>query len=326
MALLLSADDVRLALPMGDAVEAVRDAFVQLAAGKTKMPLRIHLNTRPNDGDVLVMPSFIPSTEMVGVKIVNIFKENRSVGLPFIQGLVVVSDANNGTPLAIMDGASLTAIRTGAASGVATDVLARKDAKNVAIFGAGVQARTQLAAVCAVRRIETVKILDYLPEAAENFADAISKDSDIAATVSNSPREALDGVDIVCAATTASTPIFDDVDLPAGVHLNAIGSFRPRVQEIPAETVVRSKVVVDLKEMALAETGDLIIPIDKGLMTADDIHGNLGDILTGSISGRVDDEESTFFKSVGLAIQDLAAAARVIKNAQTRGIGTEFSF
>jgi ornithine cyclodeaminase/alanine dehydrogenase-like protein (mu-crystallin family) len=278
------------------------------------------------DGDILVMPSFIPSTGVVAVKIVNLFKKNRAAGLPFIQGLVIVSDADNGTPLAIMDGAALTAIRTGAATGVATDVLARKDARTVAVFGAGVQARTQLAAVCTVRKIESVKVIDHLPEAAAFFAEEATRNLAIPVTVASSAQDALDGADIVCAATTSQSPIFDDADLKPGTHLNAIGSFRPEVQEICEETVVRAKIVTDLKEMALAETGDLIIPIKKGLMTAEDIHGDLGDILSGDLIGRENDEEVTFFKSVGLAIQDLAAGARVIRNAKSWGLGTEFRF
>lgn len=326
MALLLSAKDVRDALPMQDAIKTTREAFRQLALGNVNTPQRIHLKTQADDGDILVMPSHIPQTGMVGVKLVNIFKGNAARGLPFIQGLVIVSDDADGTVLAVMDGATLTALRTGAATGVATDVLARKDAKVVALFGAGVQARTQLDAVCAVRDIREVRIRDLVPGAAERFARNLEAATGIGARAVDSGKEALDGADIVCAATTSPVPIFQDVDVAPGTHINAIGSFRPEVQEICEETVIRSKTVVDLKEMVLAESGDLIIPIQKGLMTDAGIHGNLGDILIGKLAGRENDEEITLFKSVGLAMQDLAAAACVVENGRNLNIGMEFSF
>ena len=326
MALLLSASDVRRALPMQDAIESSREAFRQLALGKVNMPLRIHLKTLPDDGDILVMPSHIPQTGMVGVKIVKIFKGNAARGLPFIQGLVIVSDDTNGTVQAIMDGAALTALRTGAATGVATDLLARENSKVVAVFGAGVQARTQLDAVRAVRDIREVRIHDHVPGAGDQFARKLEAETGIAARAVDSGKEALDGADIVCAATTSPVPVFRDVDVAPGTHINAIGSFRPEVQEICEGTVVRSKTVVDLKEMALAESGDLIIPIQKGLMSDADIHGDLGDILIGKLVGRENDEEITLFKSVGLAMQDLAAAACIVRNARDANIGMEFSF
>lgn len=326
MALLLSASDVRRALAMADAIEITREAFKQLALGNVNMPLRIHLKTQSDDGDILVMPAHIPQTGMVSVKIVNIFKGNATKGLPFIQGLVIVSDDSDGTVKAMMDGAALTAIRTGAATGVATDVLARKDSRVVAVFGAGVQARTQLDAVCAVRDIREVRIHDHVPGAGDQFARKLEEETGISAKGVDSGKEALDGADIVCAATTSPVPVFRDEDVAPGTHINAIGSFRPEVQEICAETVVRSKTVVDLKEMVLAESGDLIIPIQKGLMSDTDIHGNLGDILIGKLVGRETDDEITFFKSVGLAMQDLAAAARIVENSQNAKIGMEFSF
>ncbi|MDT8391240.1 MAG: ornithine cyclodeaminase family protein [Lentisphaeria bacterium] len=326
MALLLSANDVRQALPIKDAIETSREAFRELALGNVNMPLRIHLKTLPDDGDILVMPSHIPQTGMVGVKLVKIFKANPARGLPFIQGLVIVSDDSNGAILAIMDGAALTALRTGAASGLATDLLARKESRVVAVFGAGVQARTQLDAVRSVRDIREVRIHDHVPGAADRFARKLEAETGLSARGVDSGREALDGADIVCAATTSPVPVFRDVDVGPGTHINAIGSFRPEVQEICEGTVVRSKTVVDLKEMALAESGDLIIPIQRGLMTEKDIHGDLGDVLIGRLPGRENDEEITLFKSVGLAMQDLAAAARIIENCRTMNIGTTFSF
>ncbi|HUT59427.1 MAG TPA: ornithine cyclodeaminase family protein [Phycisphaerae bacterium] len=319
----LSAADVVRALPMTDAVEAMRDAFRQLSAGQAVAPPRTQIETADPPGDALFMPSYMPGVRKMGVKIVTLFGGNAAVGLPRIQALMVVLDAATGSPLAVMDATSLTAIRTGAASGVATDVLARPDAAVAAVFGAGPQARTQLAALCTVRPIRRARIFDISAERARAVAREMAAELGIPVEAAASAAEALAGADVVCTATTASEPVFADGDVAPGTHINAIGSYKPGVREIPAETVRRARVVVDHLPAALAEAGDLIIPMQQGLIGKDHVDAELGEILAGAKKGRQSRDEITLFKSVGVAVQDLAAADRVLAGAQRLGLGVE---
>jgi alanine dehydrogenase len=321
----LSAADVVRALPMKDAVEAMRDAFRQLSTGKAVMPPRMQIETAEPPGDALFMPSYIPAAGRMGVKIVTLFGGNAALGLPRIQALMIVFDAATGSPLAVMDGTSLTAIRTGAASGVATDLLARPDAAVAAVFGAGPQARTQLAGVCAVRPIRRARIFDVSAERARAIAREMAEELGIQVEAAASPSEALAGTDVVCTATTASEPVFADGDVAPGTHINAIGSYKPGVREIPAETVRRARVVVDHLPAALAEAGDLIIPMNQGLIGKGHVYAELGELLAGVKKGRESPGEITLFKSVGVAVQDLAAADRVLAAAERLNLGTELA-
>jgi ornithine cyclodeaminase/alanine dehydrogenase-like protein (mu-crystallin family) len=306
---------------MTAAIDAMRTAFTALANGRAIMPQRVHIDMDSPEGTALFMPAAMDTA--LGVKTVTLFPENPGMGLPYIQGAYCLLDGTTGTLTALMDGGALTAIRTGAASGVATDLLARADVDSAAILGAGIQARSQLEAMCCVRPIVQARVFDPHRANAELFAVEMSETLGITVEVSDSAAAAICDADLVCAATVSETPVFDDADLPGGVHLNAIGSYKPHVQEIPAETVLRAKVVVDELAAALAETGDLIIPIEAGQMTAEHIHAELGEIVTGRKPGRTSDDEVTFFKSVGLAIQDLTAAETAMHNAREQGIGIE---
>ena len=258
----------------------------------------------------------------LGLKVVSIFDSNPPRGLPLIHALVLVLDATTGAPLALIEGGSLTAIRTGAASGAATDALARPDARVVALFGSGAQARRQLEAVCTVRPIERVWL--YSLGGGEQFAaemaghGPIPSDIVIAAT----PRAALAEADIVCTATTSRTPVFDGRDLRPGTHVNGIGSYTPAMQEIDAATVRRARVVVDSRAAALAEAGDLIIPLRAGEIDLDHISTELGEVLAGQKPGRTSAAQITFFKSVGVAVQDAMAARLVVANGAALGLGT----
>jgi ornithine cyclodeaminase/alanine dehydrogenase-like protein (mu-crystallin family) len=320
--LFLSAAEVRRALPMREAVEVMKRAFAALSAGEAVVPLRSHVELSPHHGRLLLMPCYHRSTDALALKAITVFDDNPARGLPRIQALVTLYDGTTGQVLAIMDGAAVTAIRTGAASGAATDLLARPDSVSVAILGAGVQARTQFEAVCAVRAIQSAWVADPIPQAAEAFAREMSEAMGIAVTAVTSAAQAVRQADILCAATTAPTPVFADADLKPGTHINGVGSYRPEIQEIPTETVLRARVVVDHRESALAEAGDLLVPIQQGCYSADRIAAELGEIISGSKPGRADANEITFFKSVGVAIQDLAAASRILVNAREMGLGT----
>jgi len=328
----LSADEVRRALPMTEAVEAMKRALAALSAGEAAVPPRTHLalggpspdadDAANPAGTALVMPAYAPADGRMGVKIVTLLKGNPGRGLPLLQGLMVLVDATTGAPIAVMDAASLTAVRTGAASGAATDLLARPDAQAAAVFGAGVQGRTQLEAVCAVRPIRQARVFDVHPEAARALADEMTGRLGIAVDPAASPAEALAGADVVCTATTASEPVFDDADLAAGVHLNAVGAYQPPAREVPAETVCRARVVVDQRAAALEEAGDLVVPIRDGLITADHIAAEVGEIVAGRAEGRQSAEQVTLFKSVGVAVEDVAAAAAALVGAERLGLGT----
>ena len=319
---LFSADDVRRALPMAEAIAAVKAGYVQLSAGRAQVPLRAHLSVGEDDS-TLVMPFYAPDEGgALGLKVVSVFNSNPPRGRPLIHALVLVVDAATGAPQALIEGSSLTAIRTGAASGVATDALARPEARVVALFGSGAQARRQLEAVCTVRAIE--RVLVYSLGGAEAFVAEMAGAGPIPAdvTIAATPHAALAEADIVCAATTSYTPVFDGRDLRPGTHVNGIGSFTPEMQEIDAATVRRARVVVDSRAAVLAEAGDLIIPLRAGEIDLDHVSAELGEVLAGTKPGRTSAEQITFFKSVGVAVQDAMAAQLVVRHGAALGLGT----
>jgi alanine dehydrogenase len=311
---------------MAEAVEVMKRAFASHSAGEVEMPLRTHVPAKKHKGTTLVMPAALDCEGWMGVKIVSVFNDNPARGLPRIQALVTLIDATSGTPRAVLEGASLTALRTGAASGAATDLLARNDSKTLAIIGAGVQGRTQLEAVCAVRRIRRVLVLDVDGAVAERFAREMGQQLGVEMSLVPSASEAVREADVVCTATDSPHPVLEDADVRPGTHINAAGGFQPAVQEIPSETVRRARVVVDHRASCLAEAGDLIVPIKEGLFGEDHIHAELGEVVSGLRAGRESDDEITLFKSVGLAVQDVAAAARILTNAQRLGLGTKICF
>lgn len=320
-----SAEDVRAALPMDKAVDAIKDAFKELSAGKVVVPLRTHIELTGHEADVLVMSCYSPGLERVGLKLLTLHPKNAEKGLPFIQATVMVVDAERGTPLALMNGGVLTSIRTGAASGAATDVLARVDASRVAIFGSGIQAATQLEAMCAVRSVCFASVFDVDAERACQFAARMADELKIEVAAASTPAEALAKADIVCTATTSGKPVFDDSDIAPGTHINAIGVYKPHLREIPAATVKRARVVVDERAAAWEEAGELVLARDEGLIDDAHVHAEIGEILSGKISGRASEDEITLFKSVGIANQDLSAAQVVLERGVKMGLGSAVS-
>lgn len=319
----LSSEAVRHALPMSDAIGAMREAFAQLARGEVTLPPRLRMDASSENGLALVMPCYSASQKLFSMKFITLFADNHRRGLPLIQSTVLISDGSTGVPLAVIDGASLTSLRTGAASGLATDLLARPEAAAVAILGAGVQARTQLEAVASVRRIQRVRVFDRNTESAERFAAEMRQQLGLATACAASPAEAVERADIICTATTSTTPVFDDHALKPGAHINAVGVFHPDMAEVPAATVRRARVVVDHRPSALEEAGDLLLPLGAGLIGAEHFSVELGQIVLGLKPGRTAANEITLFKSVGVAIQDLCAASRALANAQRLGLGTK---
>jgi alanine dehydrogenase len=326
--LLLSRSDVQQALSMEDAVELVERGFIEFGEGGVDMPQRPVISLPEQDGLVAFMPALVRGMGALAIKTVTAFKGNPKKGLPTIFGTVTLLDKETGVPLSIMDGGYLTAVRTGAASGVATRHLAKKDARIAAIFGAGVQGTTQLEAICTVRNISEVRVFDTDRKAAERFAEEMSGRGPVPANVkvAGSAKEALAGADVVATATTSPTPIFDGDDLSAGAHVNGVGSHAPGVRELDTRTIVRSKIVCDSVEACLVEAGDILIPIEEGALKESDIHGGLADVISGKLPGRESDEEITLFKSVGLAFQDAVTALHAYEKAKSQGLGVEFEF
>lgn len=318
---ILSADDVRQALPMSRAIEVMRSAFGQLSANQADVPLRTRLQT--DKGLLLFMPAFLRQSREIGFKMVSIWGDNPAKGLPAVVALAIVVDADTGQPRALLNGEMLTAIRTGAGGGLATDLLARSNASVAAVFGAGVQARAQLEAACAVRPIKEVRIFGRSPSRVEKFAAEVTAWPDAPQVViAGSRKEAVVGADVIIAATTSEKPVFDGRDLSAGTHVTGVGSYAPHMQEVDEETVKRSTIVVDSLQACLAEAGDLIIPIQNNVISKLDIHAELGQIVNGERTGRETYDEITFFKSVGVAVQDAAAANAVLREAESQGLGT----
>ena len=317
-----SGEDVGRALSVREAIPLMREAFIQLSAKQVCVPLRTKIDVPSHGGTVLYMPAYLPAHELMSVKVVSLFKGNAAVGLPLIHALVVLNDARTGRAVAVMDGERLTAIRTAAASGLATELLARRDAHVAAIFGAGNQGRMQLEAVCAVRPIRQAYVFDQDRARAAAFCREMSEKLSVAVAVAGS-QAALADADVICTATTSSTPVFAHKEVKRGAHINAIGAYKPSEGEIPEDTVRAALVVVDQREACLAEAGDILIPLKQGLITADHIHAEIGEVAAGRKPGRRSDSEITLFKSVGNAVQDAAAASRVLENARRLGLGTE---
>ncbi len=328
MALLLNQADVQNLLTMGDAVDVVESAFSELAGGTAIMPDRTVMIDPDVGGWIAVMPAYLKSGGSLGAKAVTVYKDNPSKhNLPTTLATIVLLDQNTGQTVAVMDGGYLTAMRTGAVSGVATRHLARKDASVGGVLGSGVQARAQVLGMCAARDLERVLVYSVdPPERLREFADGLRSETGVAVDVASSVREVAESADVVCLATTAAEPIVEGDWFRRGTHINAIGSHAPGVRELDTSTLQRSKVICDTKTACLNEAGDLQIPIEAGEYSPDSIHGDLGDVVNGKVAGRESDEEITLFKSVGLAVQDLSCAALVYRKAREAGVGTEFQF
>ena len=330
--LILTAEDVRKALPMKETIEAMKKAYASLSDGKADVPLRMRLSVHSQDAVSLFMPAFVQTDEgdALAVKVVSLFPRNpaRDRGLALIQAAVLVLDARTGQTMALLEGSSLTAIRTGAGSGAAIDLLARPDSKVVTVFGAGTQGRTQMEAACSVRKIEKAWVYDPSIELAKDFVTDMAGVGSIPKElhIAESPVQALAEADIVCTATTSSTPVFSNSDLKPGTHISAIGSYTPDMQEVPSETVARALVVVDSRSATLAETGDLLKPMQAGMFGEGHVSTELGELVLGRKLGRQSSEQITYFKSVGVAVQDAMAAQLALQNARVKRLGTEVKF
>jgi len=328
MTLLLSQKDVESILTIEDCLPAVETAFSELAAGKTIMPQRAVIPVSDHKGIFLAMPAYIGGEmDALGLKLVTVYPNNPTEkSLPTILGTLMLCDSSTGQAIAIMEAGYLTAVRTGAASGVATKYLAREDSKIGVIFGAGGQARKQLEAVQMVRPFEKVYVIDLNKNIRDQFAKEMGELLGFEAIPTDDVKSAVESADIIITASSSPEPVFDGNWMKPGTHVNNIGSHSPAARELDTTCVKRSKFVADLKEANLAEAGDLLIPIKEGAITEDHVYASLGEIVIGKKKGRETEEEITVFKSCGLAIQDVSTAYAIYKAAVEKGAGTEFVF
>jgi alanine dehydrogenase len=326
--LLLSRKDIESFFTMKMCMDAVEKAFAGLAQGNAVLPQRTPIPLPDKSGLALFMPAYIKNMKALGAKIVSVYHENAAKhNLPAVLGTILLLDEDTGFPIAIMDGGFLTAMRTGAASGVATKHMARPEADVAAIFGSGVQAFTQVLAVHEARPLRKLIVWSLDKEVVrQNFADRVKERIGIPVELAAGPDAAASEADIFVLATSAGEPIVNGTWFKPGTHINSIGSHTPKMRELDTLTVQRSRVVCDLLDACKAEAGDFILPAAKGEWEWDKVAGNLGDVILGRVPGRASADDITLFKSVGLAVQDMSAAKAVYDEALRRGIGTEFQF
>ncbi|MEE9571922.1 MAG: ornithine cyclodeaminase family protein [Candidatus Neomarinimicrobiota bacterium] len=314
MALILTRQDVMKVLNMKDCIDVVEQAFLESNQGTAVLPLRTAIS--PDDGISLYMPAYLKEMGALACKVVTVYKDNpKRHNLPVIIGKVLLQNPESGEVICIMDGGYLTAVRTGAASGVATKYLAHDDKNQVAgIIGAGVQAQMQLVAMCEVRNISKAIVYDISDDAVNNYIDKLSKKLDIEIVRATNVDEVLQA-DIICTATSSPTPVFDGTKIKTGIHINGIGSHTPNARELDTAIIKRSKFIGDSKEACFKEAGDFIIPLNNGDIDESHFYADLGEIVAGDKPGREDKNEITIFKSNGLAIQDAATAKLVYDKA-----------
>lgn len=319
--LLLGRSDVARVLDEREALAAAEEAFAALGRGDVVNPLRRAVLRPDRAGLVGSMPAWLGEPPTFALKGVTVFFGAHEAGLDSHQGAVLLFDGESGRPLAIVEAGELTARRTAAVSALATRQLAREDAGDLALLGAGVQARSHLRALAAVRDLHRVRVWNRTPERARELADWARTTSGLEVEVVESARAAVEGADLVCTLTASPEPVLEGAWLAPGCHVNAVGSCTPRAREIDDDAVRRARVVVDSRESALAESGDLLLALGEREIVAEDIVGELAEVVSGSLPGRTDPDQITLFESLGLAIEDLTAARRAWRRAGELGIG-----
>ena len=329
MVRILTKDNVAQLLNMADALEYVEEAYKQLTLGNAFVPQRIAI-TDPAPGLTLIMPGIIGGEmSALATKIVSVYKKNpEKYNMPTVLAKVMIQDINTGDIVGIMDGGLITAMRTGAATGVSVKYLARKDSTTMSIYSAGVQAKKQVSGVYygLNKKLEKCKVFDFKKDTAESFKKEIEKELGIEVEITESGEDLLSNTDIIVAATTSTTPIFAGDRVPEGVHISSIGAHSPDARELDTTTIKKASLLVaGLKEACLAEAGDFIIPINEGVISENDII-SIGNIITGKEHSRASESEITIFKSVGISAQDVAVGKLVYDRALKEGIGQDIDF
>ena len=326
--LLLSEKDIKSVVTMRDIVEADKTAFRMIAGGDVDVPLRAQIKAPANEGTFLFMPSYAAGEEAAAVKIISVFPHNPEMGLEACPAQVLLLDGRTGYIRALLDGSTVTRMRTGAASGAAFDVLAKKDCRVGALIGTGGQAPEQLEAMLCVRQLEKVKVYSRNAERCAAFCEKMQKElAQYGAEIvpAKSADEAVEDADLVITVTSSPVPVFDGTKIKPGCTISCVGTYEPEKHELdPAVLPRASKIICDFKDAVLSESGDLLIPLADGTIKDEDIQGSLGDVLDGRIAGRENDDEIIVFETVGVASQDLAAAKMIYDKAVAAGAGTEW--
>ena len=306
---------------MGECMDVMADALATLARGGAILPLR-HLMRIPQKAGIFgMMPAYMETPDALGVKVITVFNGNHGTEYDSHQGVVLLFEADHGSIVAVIDASSVTAIRTAAVSGVATRLLAREDAHDLCILGSGVQARTHLEAMLVARPVTRVRVWSRNADSARAFARAESERYGISVESVESPRLAARDADIICTTTSAREPILEGDWISPGTHVNAVGSSTPSARELDSAAVVRSQLYVDRRESTINEAGDFLIPKSEGLIGDSHIRAELGELLVGTHKGRASNDDITLFKSLGLAVEDVAAAHHIYTRALERGVG-----
>ncbi|HEX4825873.1 MAG TPA: ornithine cyclodeaminase family protein [Candidatus Polarisedimenticolaceae bacterium] len=324
--LIIPQDLVPELLPMGDCVDAMAEALGALARGDAVLPLRTMVWMPDKSGLLGTMPGYLGAPKSLGIKVIAYLPGNHGTDRDSHQGAVLLFDTENGDLLAVIDASSITAIRTAAASGLATRLLAREDAGDLAILGSGVQASAHLDAMKTVRKLRRVRVFSRSIEQARNFARHHEKELGLAIEAAGSAEEAARGADLICTATASPEPVLLGDWIAEGAHINAVGACFPKARELDTRAVVKARLFVDRRESALAEAGDFLIPKAEGAIGDDHILGEIGEIAIGRLPGRRSPREITLFKSLGIAVEDLAAAHRIHDRARKLGKGLEVEF
>jgi alanine dehydrogenase len=324
--LILSESHLRAVLTMRDVIRAVEQGFGALADGKAQAPERLRLNVPEHSGVMLEMPAYIgsdndPAQGALGSKIVSVFANNIERNLAIVQSVYVLLDHETGVPLSLMEGRFITAIRTAATSAVATKLMASRGKKQLAVFGAGVQARFHIDAMIEVAEVEHVMIASRSTERASTFADEIRTAHKLSCEIV-SAEEAVAAANLICTCTTSSEPLFSGELINEGAHVNAVGAFSPSTRELDTDTIRRARVFIDHIFSAGREAGEILIPISDGAIDSNHVKGTLADLVSGKIVGRESNSDITVFKSCGLAIEDLVTARLAYSRAIAGGVGT----
>jgi alanine dehydrogenase len=322
MMLILTETQVQALIDVDELITALERAHIQYSTGKTVMPVRLVVPLPQIDGRITAMPGFLNEDRALGMKVVTYFQNNPNQNLPSILATIMLFSTETGKMMAVMDGGYITAIRTACASAMATKVLSNPTASVLGVLGAGVQARAHIRALCRVRKLQTIKIYSPSGSSATKVKQELESEIGITIAVSNSVEESVRGCDLIVTATTAKEPIVSARWLQPGVHINAIGSHRPDARELDGATLARSKVFVDSRQAIMAECGDVLLALAEKSVMPDHVQTEIGEVLAGTRPGRSKPDEVTLYKSVGIAIQDVATADLVYHKALEQNLGT----
>ncbi len=321
MPLILSAEEMEGLVSMAEAIAAVENGFEEYARGKCEAPVRINVYAPEKNGRYILLPCYLADSGIFHTKLFSVYLKNPKKGLPTNYYYYLLHDINTGELKAVMSGTYITNLRTGAVPGIATKYLARKDSRVFTLFGAGPVAEHQLLAMITVAKLDKINLVETNLDRASEFAGRMGPKYGVKINIVNYAQEAVREADIITTVTSSKKPVFDGRDVKPGTHINAVGGIHPQGGEIDIYTVTHSKIVVEKMGEVLSEAGEILIPIQKGLLKKEDIHGEIAQVVTGKIPGRISSEEITLFKSIGFAMEDAVMADLAYRKAMEKGVG-----